>query len=261
MFSASTAFALAIAAMVHIASFVRMRQATQQYMRERRAIILIQGWARCKMGKASFTEQLNASVRIQSRIRLRLAGHAYQQARRAMTKIQSMVRMVESVMLVQRTLMRKRNWQMFMEPHELLVLSGLTVKHDKGGGVFSSGRKRVQLILTSKKRFVVVNPAKMEMKGEIWMDGDAARVTLGGDGGQEGKSFTIHGASESTRGSGSGDAGTAKSPRRRSSSGAGKSPMKRGSISADGTESIMFTDLLGNAQRHVHTHSIRIAPH
>jgi hypothetical protein len=150
--------------------------------------------------------------------------------------------MVQGVMLVQRTLMRKRNWQAFMHQHEMLVLSGLTVKHEKGGGVFSSGRKRVQLILTSKRRFVIVNPAKMEMKGEIWMDGEGARVTMGGEGGQEGKSFTIHGATTRS------DDGGQKSPGKRRSS-AGKSPTKRGSISADGTESIMFTDLLGNAQR------------
>ena len=53
-------------------------------------------------------------------------------------------------------------------PEELLVLSGLAVRHVKGG-MLKNGRKRVQLILTSKKRFVMVNPAKMEMKGEIWM--------------------------------------------------------------------------------------------
>ena len=83
----------------------------------------------------------------------------------------------------------REQWKKFLSPNEAVVFASL-VRKEAGGGIAKllGFKKRRQLLLTSKPRFLYVDPNDDTLKGNIDATNDDVHIELAGTGEGKGES-------------------------------------------------------------------------
>ena len=161
----------------------RMRSQQKMFQEQKDVITKIQALKRMKSRRASMAVKKKALVKIQSTVRMRKERMDHSIMLTSIKLVQRNYRGFRVRAKVQIVKDAREDWKQFLSPNEAVLFASL-VRKEAGGGVAKllGFKKRRQLLMTSRPRFLYVDPNDMsEVKGDIDIVSEEVQVDLAVD--------------------------------------------------------------------------------
>ena len=161
-------------------SLVRMRSKQTMFQKQQSIAVKIQSLKRMKSRRASMANKKKALVKIQSTARMRTNRMKLTSQIKCCKLVQRNYRGYRIRQKVQIIQNARQEWKQFLSPNEAVLFASL-VRKEAGGGVAKllGFKKRRQLLMTSRPRFLYVDPNDGTLKGDVDFTGDdGVRVDL-----------------------------------------------------------------------------------
>jgi myosin-5 len=174
-------------ASVKIQSITRGRSQAKLFGQKKQVIVKMQSLKRMRSRRASLVRKRTMLVKVQSQMRMKAASKWRGDAIKLTIKVQAAYRglVVRNRYAILRQ--AREQWKKFLSPNEAVVFASL-VRKEAGGGIAKllGFKKRRQLLLTTKPRFLYVDPNDETLKGNIDATNDDVHIALGGSSDSEG---------------------------------------------------------------------------
>ena len=163
-------------------SLHRMRSQQKIFQEQKDVTTKIQGLIRMRSRRASMDIKKKAMIKIQSSARMRNARYQHQLLLKSCILVQKHYRGFRTRNKVSMVQDAREEWKQYLSPNEAVLFASL-VRKEAGGGMAKifGFKKRRQLLMTSRPRFLYVDPNDGTIKGDIDMALESVVVELASD--------------------------------------------------------------------------------
>ena len=163
-------------------SLHRMRSQQKMFQEQKDVTTKIQGLIRMRSRRASMDIKKKAMIKIQSSARMRNARCQHKLLLKKCILLQKHYRGFRTRNKVSVVKDAREEWKQYLSPNEAVLFASLVRKEAGGGMAKMFGfKKRRQLLMTSRPRFLYVDPNDGTIKGDIDMALESVVVELASD--------------------------------------------------------------------------------
>ena len=163
-------------------SLHRMRSQHKVFQQQQDVVVKIQAMKRMRSRRASMDLKKHAMSKIQSVARMRTTRLRHQNLLKSVRLVQKHYRGFRIRQKVRIVKDAREEWKAFLSPNEAVLFASL-VRKEAGGGMAKllGFKKRRQLLMTSRPRFLYVCPNDGCIKGDIDIVDETVKVDLATD--------------------------------------------------------------------------------
>eukprot|EP00946_MAST-07B_sp_MAST-7B-sp1_P000274 g274.t1 len=157
----------------------RGRSQAKLFEKKKQVIVKVQSLKRMQSRRASLVRKRAMLVKVQAHARMKAASKWRVDVIKTIIQVQAAYRglVVRNRYLILKE--ARKQWKKFLSPNEAVVFASL-VRKEAGGGIAKilGFKKRRQLLLTSKPRFLYVDPNDDALRGDIDATNDDVHIEL-----------------------------------------------------------------------------------